>query len=82
MSKAAKLLEQMRRNPAGDWTIQDLKRICEHLGWDCLPPSGGGSHWKIVVPESETILTVPAKRPIKPIYIRKLTELVKGSSHG
>ena len=82
MSKAGKLLERMRRNPAGDWTIQDIQKLCDGLGWDCLPPSGGGSHWKVAIPGVEVILTIPAKRPIKPIYIRKLTELVKGQENG
>ncbi len=82
MSKADKLLEQMRRNPAGDWTIGDIQKLCDRLGWQCFPPSGGGSHWKIMVPGHEAILTVPAKRPIKPVYIRKLVELVKASNDG
>jgi hypothetical protein len=49
MTKADKLLTRMRRNPAGDWTIQDIERLCGGLGWQCLPPTGGGSHWKITV---------------------------------
>ena len=67
----------MRRNPAGDWTIADIQAVCDRLGWSCLPPSGGGSPWKIAVSDSEFILTIPAKRPIKPVYIRKLLELIK-----
>lgn len=82
MSKADKLLARMRRNPAGDWTISDVQTVCNGLGWQCLPPSGGGSHWKIVVPGSETILTVPAKRPIKPVYVHKLMEYVKDGGDG
>jgi hypothetical protein len=82
VTKADKLLERMRRNPAGDWTIVDIQKLCSGLGWQCLPPTGGGSHWKVVVPGSETILTVPARRPIKAVYIRKLMELVKASSNG
>lgn len=34
------------------------------------------------MPGNEAILTIPAKRPIKPVYIRKLTELVKDYSDG
>jgi hypothetical protein len=30
------------------------------------------SHWKVTAPDVEAILTIPAKRPIKPVYIRKL----------
>ena len=82
VSKPEKLLEGMRRNPAGDWTIQDVQTLCKGLGWQCLPPTGGVSHFKIAVPGSETILTIPAKRPIKPVYIRKLMECVKGSANG
>ena len=82
MSKADKLLARMRHNPAGDWTIQDVERICKAMGWDCLPPTGGGSHWKVAVPGSEAVLTVPAKRPIKPIYIRKLLEMAREARHG
>ncbi len=67
----------MRRNPAGDSTTKDIQRLCERLGWECLPSSGGGSHWKVVVPGSDSIPTIPAKRPIKPVDIRKLMEFVK-----
>jgi hypothetical protein len=72
MIKADKLLSRMRQNPAADWTIQDIERLCNGLGWPCFPPSGGGSHWKVTAPDEEMILTIPAKRPIKPVYIRKL----------
>lgn len=82
MTKLDKLVERMGRNPAGDWTMQDVRAVCERLGWQCLPPTGGGSHWKIAVPDSQHILTIPAKRPIKPIYIRKLIEYIKEHEHG
>ena len=75
MAKLDKLIDAMRGNPAGDWSIDDIRRLCDGLGWRCLPPSGG-SHWKVVAPRSEAILTVPARRPIKPIYIRKLIALM------
>jgi hypothetical protein len=81
MSKADKLLDAMRHNPAGDWTIADIQRVCSQHGWQCLPPSGG-SHWKVTVPGSNRILTVPAKRPIKPIYIRKLIAMVDEVDNG
>lgn len=82
MTKADKLRLAMTRNPRGDWTIADVCRLCEGLGWQCLPPSGGGSHWKVAIPGEETILTIPAHRPIKPVYIRKLMEYVEGLEHG
>lgn len=82
MTKADKLLDQMRRNPAGDWTIGDIQRVCERLGWPCFPPTGGGSHWKVAVQGSDMILTIPAKRPIKPVYVRKLMEYVREYGDG
>ena len=82
MVKADKLLASMRRNPAGDWTIQDIERVCSGLGWLCLPPSGGGSHWKVTAPDSDAILTIPAKRPIKAIYIRKLLAMMDRQNDG
>jgi hypothetical protein len=73
----------MRRNPALDWSIGDIQRLAGHLGWTCLPPSGGGSQWKITTPGSDMIQTVPAKRPIKPVYIRRLIALMDESgNHG
>jgi hypothetical protein len=70
------LLDDMRRNPAGDWTIRDVETMCRQHGLRCSPPSGGGSHWKVSHPSQPDILTVPAHRPIKPVYVRKLVRLV------
>ena len=76
MASADKLISSMRQNPAGDWSIADVARVCERLGWHCLPPRGGGSHWKVAAPGLDAILTIPAKRPIKPVYIRRLIALM------
>jgi hypothetical protein len=82
MAKADKLLARMRQNPAGDWTIEDIQRLCRGIGWQCLPPSGGGSHWKVTAPGVEAILTLPARRPIKPVYIRRLLAMMENQSDG
>jgi hypothetical protein len=66
------LVEQMRRNPAGDWSIGDVERACRQVGVRCVPPTGGGSHYKVSHPSQAEILTIPARRPVKPVYIRKL----------
>ena len=71
------LLEQMRRNPAGDWSIRDVEALCRERGIRCVPPSGGGSHYKVAHPSQREILTVPFRRPIKPVYIRKLVRFVE-----
>ena len=78
------LLKRMKRNPAGDWSIRDVEMICRTHGIDCTPPSGGGSHYKISHSSQRQILTVPFRRPIKPVYIRKLVRFIEavGVSHG
>lgn len=69
----------MRRNPAADWTIQDVEAVCRRHGL-LFRPGRGTSHVQIKHPRSTTILTVPAHRPIKPIYIRKLVRYIE--DHG
>ncbi len=49
-----------------------------------MPPSGGGSHYKVSPPSRRAILTVPFRKPIKPVYIRKLVRFIEavGDSRG
>ncbi len=72
MSKAEKLLERMRVNPH-DWRIDQLKTIADAFGIDYRQP--GTSHVTFRHP-SGAKLTVPAHRPIKPVYIKKFVFLV------
>lgn len=57
------LLYAMRRNPAGDWTIVDVGRVCVRHGVRCAPPSGGGSHYKVSHPALDVILTIRGRYP-------------------
>ena len=77
MRKASDLLEAMRRNPSGNWTIDDVRKVCEQRGCQCLAPTRG-SHWKVAAPGRSEILMVPARRPIKPVYVRKLVAMLEG----
>lgn len=67
-------LENMRRNPRGDWTMADVESLCREHHITCGPARGGSSHYKISHASQHTILTVPYKRPIKPVYIRALVK--------
>jgi predicted RNase H-like HicB family nuclease len=67
----------MERNPLG-WTIRDIETICGAHRAVCAPPRGGGSHDKVSKPGKLEILTIPFKRTIKPVYIRKLVALSAG----
>ena len=73
------LLDRMRRNPAADWTINDVATVCAQHGVRCTLPSGGGSHYKISHPSQREILTVPRARPVKPVYIRRLVRFIEAA---
>jgi hypothetical protein len=72
----ADLLEEMRRNPQGNWTIKDVERVCAEYGVSCKAPRGGGSHYKVSHQRIDHIETIPFKRRIKPIYIRRLVVFI------
>jgi hypothetical protein len=69
-------LEAMRRNPAGNWTIADVIALCREFGVLCEAARGGGSHYKVAHPAVAEKLTIPFKRPIKAIYIRRLVAFI------
>ncbi len=72
-------LERMKRNPVGDWTIRDVEAICRDYGI-MFRPGKGTSHCHLKHPAAREILTIPARRPIKPVYIRKLVRYIE--AHG
>jgi hypothetical protein len=73
---ASDLLERMRRNPASDWAIRDVETVCREYGV-LFRPGKGTSHCHAKHPEAREILTIPARRPIKPVYIRKLVRYIE-----
>ena len=73
MNKRAKTLDAMRNNPR-DWRMEDLLTIARQLGIECR--NSGESHHVFSFPGVEIDVTVPAHRPIKPIYIRQFLSLV------
>ena len=73
MTNVDKRLEKMRANPK-DWRIEDLQAIADSL--EIEYKSTGGSH--VVFRCAQCChVTVPAKRPIKPIYIKQFLALVE-----
>jgi hypothetical protein len=66
----------MRANPAGNWTIRDVEAVCREHGVGCKQPTGGGSHYKVSHHSQRDILTIPARRPVKAVYIRKLVRFI------
>jgi len=68
-----KILEKMRNNPH-DWRIEQLESIAKW--YDIKIRKSGGSHVVFYHPRWIELLSVPAHRPIKPIYIKKLVSLI------
>ena len=74
MTGPNKLLARMRANPR-DWRIEDVRSVCAAAGIICTAPRNG-SHYKVKHASHIEILTIPAHRPIKAVYIRELVRFV------
>ena len=73
MGNAEKLLERMSVNPR-DWTLEQVLTVARHAGLFVSSP--GGSHHILRSAEGRKI-SIPAHRPIKPVYIRALVRLIR-----
>lgn len=73
MTTMKKLLEKMRHNPR-DWRIEQLETIASNYGIKIR--KSGGSHVVFDHPSWVELLCIPAHRPIKPIYVKKLIALL------
>lgn len=69
-----KLLERMARSPAAGWTINDLKTVANRHGIGFR--QGATSHVVFLKDDGRT-LAVPARRPIKPVYVRKFVTFLE-----
>ena len=74
MTQADKLLAAMRANRRG-WAMADLERLCRSKGLDVAAPKRG-SHFKVAHADLPQILIVPYNRPIKPVYVTALIEMI------
>jgi len=70
-----KTIERMRSNPRADWQIADVEKACREAGVICMKPAGG-SHYKVGNPKGGPRFTIPARRPIKPVYITMLVRFL------
>ena len=73
MNTAAKLLSAMRQNPH-DWAMGNLLTLANQHGMEVR--STGGSHHVFSHPSVRDPLSVPARRPIKAIYIKRFVALI------
>ena len=75
MNAAAKLLASMRRTQL-DWQLGDLQTVARQNSIDWRRQKS--SHCVFIRADGRT-LSVPAHRPIKPIYVQKFVELIDGA---
>lgn len=69
MSTFQKVLVKMRRNPRANWTMETLLSIAFRLGIEVR--NSGGSHHVFSYPGVEEDISIPFRRPVKPLYIKK-----------
>jgi predicted RNA binding protein YcfA (HicA-like mRNA interferase family) len=53
-----------------DWRIEDLEAVARGFGIKIRRP--GGSHVQFTHPRVREAVSMPARRPIKPAYVRAL----------
>lgn len=73
MNTGTKPLDAMRRNPR-DWSIEQLLTVARHCGLECR--NHGGSHHVFSHELLSDTVSVPAHRPIKPVYVRQFVALI------
>jgi hypothetical protein len=73
MARLDKLLDAMRRNPRGDWRIEDLRAVADRFG---VPHRQPGTSHVTFAPEGAPLVTVPAHKPIKPVYVRRFVAMI------
>ena len=72
MPRASKTLDRMRANPR-DWRITSLEAVAAAHGANVR--KSGGSHVVFEHPAVAEAVSVPARRPIKAVYVRALVAL-------
>lgn len=79
--RAEKTLTAMRENPRADWRIGQLESVAKAFGVNVR--KSGGSYVVFEHRSSIEALSVPARRPIKPIYVQRfvlLIDVVRGAN--
>lgn len=74
MTQTDKILARMRNNPR-DWRIEDLEAVARAHGVNIRKPSG--SHVIFDHPGIVEAPSVPAHRPIKPIYVKAFVRFIE-----
>ncbi len=79
MGKIDKTIQKMTEN-SRDWRISNLEAIAKHHHLNVR--KSGGSHVVFGHKDSDIVITVPAHKPIKPVYIKQFLMLLKSITRG
>jgi hypothetical protein len=74
MPRADKTLDEMRANPR-DGRIGSLEAVAAGRGVNIR--KSGGSHAVFEHPGVAEAVSVPARRPIKPVYVRRFVAFIE-----
>lgn len=77
MRKHAKTLQAMRNNPR-DWRIEEIEAAALKLGLKVRKP--GGSHVIFQKDGCPIEVSVPAHRPVKPVYVTQFIAMIDWSA--
>ncbi|MDR2240324.1 MAG: hypothetical protein LBE33_07775 [Zoogloeaceae bacterium] len=75
MNTAAKTLEAMRANPK-DWRLEQLQTVARQHGITWRQQGTSHCYFKR---DDGAAMAVPARRPVKPVYVKQFLEFVKGA---
>ena len=64
----------MKANPR-DWRISNLEAVAGY--YNIYIRKSGGSHVVFGHKDSDIVVTVPAHKPVKPIYVKQFVMLVE-----
>ena len=77
MSKAVKLLQKMKANTKADWSQSNIKTLVKAFNLNLRQRDT--SH-AVITNSSGQHITVPMHKPIKPLYIKRLVELIEADN--
>lgn len=56
--------------------FKDLDKVLKDFGYVCRQPKGGSSHYVYTKSGKAEIITVPKKKPVKEVYVRKIISIL------
>ncbi len=74
MGKDTKIFSKMKVNPKSDWTPGNIKTLVK--AYHLTLRQSGTSH-AVITNKLGTHLTIPMHKPVKPLYIIRLVELIE-----